>query len=81
MTALHSQIMERTGDFHQAIRKACFGVAKDLLDDPTPFDAGKGVFDPAPRPGNDFVQPFISCPPGLACWFFLGWKVSTPLGS
>jgi hypothetical protein len=45
ITALHSEIMESTGDFHHEIRKAFFGVAKDILNNTTTFDSCNDILN------------------------------------
>ena len=43
MAAFHSQIVERASDFHRQIRKAFFGVAKNIFDDPATLDTSNGI--------------------------------------
>lgn len=81
MPTIHPQVVERTGDFHGQIRKACFGVAKDLFHNPTPLDARNGIFHKYARPGNQAIEPFFCLTERFAFWLFFGWKVKTAVGS
>jgi len=55
MTAIHSEIMESASDFHGKIRKTFFGVAKDILNNTTTFDACNCILNQYSRTGNDSV--------------------------
>ena len=72
MTAVHSKVMESACDFHREIGKAFFGVAKDILDNPTTLDACNCVFNHDTRTRNDFVHPFVSRTQFFAFWLFFG---------
>jgi hypothetical protein len=55
MTAIHSEIMESTGNFHHEIGKAFFGVAQDILNNTTTFDTCNGILNNHSRTCNDPV--------------------------
>jgi hypothetical protein len=59
MTAVHSQIVECTSDFHGQVREACLGISENILDDPTPLETGNSVFNQYARAGDDFIQPAV----------------------
>lgn len=70
MTAIHSEIMESAGNFHREVGKASFGVAKDILDDPSTLDTRNCVFNHNARTSNDFVHPFVNHAQYFAFWLF-----------
>jgi hypothetical protein len=52
--------MKSTGNFHHEVREACFGIAKDILNNATTLDASNGILNQYSRTCNDSVQPFVS---------------------
>jgi len=48
MTRFHTKVMKATSNFHRQIRKASFGIAKDILDNPTTLDTGNDIFNQDP---------------------------------
>jgi len=56
MTTSCSEVMQATGNLHNQVRKACFGVAKGVLENPTAFDTGNDVLDLNPETSNDTVE-------------------------
>ena len=56
MPEVHAQVVEGTGKFHDPIGKADFGMAKQVVDEVTAFDAGYGVFHDNPRRGQEAIQ-------------------------
>jgi len=43
-----SEIMQATSDFHDTVGKAIAGIAQDVLDNSTAFDATNGMFNSHP---------------------------------
>jgi hypothetical protein len=56
MTTSHPQVMQSTGNFHNQVRETFFGVAKCILDNSTPLNAGNHMLDLNPETRNDTIQ-------------------------
>ena len=72
MAAFKPQVMKSTSHFHDHIRKAFFGIAEDIFDNPTSFDTCNRIFNHDPGSGNDAVQPVIDLTQLLTFRLFLG---------
>jgi hypothetical protein len=59
MARIDSEIMKSTGDLHDKIRKAIFGVTKNVFNNSTALDTSNGVLNNNPCARNDFVHPFF----------------------
>ena len=64
--------MQAASNFHHLVSKKCFGIAKDVFDNPTPFDACNDVFDYHSDAGDDLVLCFFCRRQLLAFRLFLG---------
>ena len=56
---------------HRQVGEARFGVAEDILHNPTPFDTGDHMLYPNPHTGNHAVQKAVRQSQGLPSRFFL----------
>lgn len=56
MTTGDTQIVKTTSNFHDAVRKARFGVAAGLLDDATAFHTGDDMLDANATARNDAIE-------------------------
>ena len=64
--------MQATSNFHHLISKERLRIAKDIFDNPTPFDTRNDVLNQNPNTGDDFVLCFFFRRQLLALGLFLG---------
>ena len=81
MTRFHTKVMKSTSNFHRQVRKARFGIAKDILDNATTLDTSDDIFNQNSHTRDKAIEPLVGETQLLALWFFLGWKVRVPGGS
>lgn len=58
MTMGKTEVVQATSNLHHQVGKVCFGVAKDIFDNPTPFDPSDDMLNNDPDFGDNFVQKF-----------------------
>lgn len=59
MTTSCSEVMQATGNLHDQVGEAGFGVAKGVLDNATALDTGNDVLDLNPETSNDTIEKTI----------------------
>jgi len=64
--------MQTASNFDHLIGKERLGIAKDVFDNPTPFDSCNDVFDANPDTGDDLVVRFFRRRERLPFGLFLG---------
>jgi hypothetical protein len=62
--------MQATSELHDVVSNAIFGQAEHLFDDPTPFDAGDGVFNHNPYASQNLVAELVTAVQFLVAGFF-----------
>ena len=72
---IDSEIVQATSDFHSHIRQVVFGVAANVLDYPTAFDACNGMFDPHANSGQLAIGAFLPGGQFASARLFFGWRV------
>lgn len=72
MTMSDPKVMQATGNLHNGISKAFFGVAKDILNNSAAFDPSKDMFNGYPDLGDKLVEKLVSRGEVLTSGLFLG---------
>jgi hypothetical protein len=66
------KVMQTTGNLHDSISKVFFGIAKNILNNPTTLDPGQNMFNSYADLGDELVEKLIGRGEVSTSGLFLG---------